>query len=125
VSDRNNPQHTESDWQFFRWPGRLRPAETKAKCNCDQGNPATGADELLALVKKRNSLPFVVEGCEMLAQVVKDLWLSVDPNECESSYERQIERLAFRVVLALHSIPLEEVEEAKNLIDARVTETLT
>jgi len=56
---------------------------------------------------------------------VKDLWAAVDPNDGTSPYENLIERLAVRVVLHRHNISDEEVEEAKNLLDARVTETLT
>jgi hypothetical protein len=65
------------------------------------------------------------EALEGLALVVKELWQSVDTTEGSGPYEEVVERLAIDVVLHRHNISREEVEEAKNLIDAYVTETVT
>jgi hypothetical protein len=124
VPATGNLRDSDSDRKFFRWLARLREACIQAKCGCDQGNPASGADELVALVKERGSLPYATKACEQLADVVKTLWQATDPRTGESPYDRHVERLAFQVVLCRHNIPLEEMHEAKSLIDARVTETL-
>ncbi len=92
---------------------------------CDPGNPGRAADALVARVKERALLPFATEACEKFARAVKALWEVADPNECDSPYESSVERLAFQAVLCRHNISSEEVEAAKHLIDARVTETLT
>jgi hypothetical protein len=112
VPERNNLPPEESDRRFFRKLAELRVACTAAKCS--PGNPAKGAEDLVALVKERRSLSFAIESCERLATVVKELWTAVDPEGQNSSlYEDHIERLAFQVVLQRHNIPQQEVDEAK------------
>jgi hypothetical protein len=123
VPPPDNLRDKVSDWKFFRTLAKLREVETKIEC--DQSNPGLATDALVALVKERASLPFAIEACEQLAEVLETLWRATDPSTCESPYERHVERFAFQVVLYRHNIPPEEVEEAKSLIDARVTETLT
>jgi hypothetical protein len=124
-SNVNKLPHRDPDWEFFRKLAELREAETRAKCRCNaQSNPATGAKELVALVKERDSLPYAIQTCEELAQVIEQLWQTANPHSGESPYESLIERLAFQVVLHLHHISQEEVDGAKNMIDARVTETI-
>ena len=125
MSANTNPPHADPDWKFFRKLAELREAEIRARCGCNaHSNPATGAEGFVALVKERGSLPFAIQTCEELAEVIKTLWAKADPHEGESTYESMIERLAFQVVLSLHRIPQEEVDRVKDLLDARVTETI-
>jgi hypothetical protein len=125
VSANTNPPHADPDWEYFRKLAQLREAEIRARCNCNaQLNPATGAEGFVALVKERGSLPFAIQTCEELAEVIKMLWVKADPHEGGSTYESIIERLAFQIVLCLQRIPQEEVDRVKDLLDARVTETI-
>ena len=55
VPERNNLPIEESDRGFFRKLAVFRVACTEARCA--PGNPAEGAEDLVAFVKERRSLP--------------------------------------------------------------------
>src|ERR1700674_828080 len=100
-----------SDWKFIRTLAKLREVETKIECDQSK-NPDLATDGLIPLVKERASLPFAIDACEQLAEVLETLWRkATDPSTRESPYERHVERFAFQIVLCRHNIPREEVEE--------------